>query len=316
VRITGQVIDATNGAHIWADRFEGALDDVFDLQDRVAASVAGIIEPKLRHVEMERARRKPTESLDAYDLLLRALALWNVSRESNAEALRLLHRAIEIDPHYAAPYGLAAACYVYQRGAGWVSPSDPVLAEGIRLARLAATLGQDDPETLSWAALVLNNLAGDQQGAITLVERALELNPNLAVAWRISGAIRTDLDPELAIAHAERSGRLSPLDVQDWFRSLTIAWAHFHARRYDEASSWADRMFHTAPKNYLVPLLVKAATCALLGRQHEGRSWVERILAISPQTTAAGMRVYYGIFKAPDTLERFLDGLRRAGLPE
>jgi TolB-like protein/class 3 adenylate cyclase len=122
VRITGQLVDAMSGAHIWADRFDGALDDIFDLQDRVTASVVGTIEPKLRNVEMERVRRKPTESLDAYDLYLRALAQFDASHDSNLEALTLLYRAIEIDPKYAAPYGLAAWCYHYQRARGWVPP--------------------------------------------------------------------------------------------------------------------------------------------------------------------------------------------------
>src|SRR5262249_10200501 len=157
------------GAHVWADRFDGALDDIFDLQDRVTASVVGIIEPKLRHVEMERARRKPTESLDAYDLYLRALAQFRVSHEGNLEALRLLHRAIEIDPQYAAPYGLAAYCYMIQRSRGWMSLSDPALAEGIRLAKRAALLGQDDSETLWMTGFAHAQLIGDLQGSIALI---------------------------------------------------------------------------------------------------------------------------------------------------
>jgi len=317
VRITGQLVDAVTGAHVWADRFDGALEDIFDLQDRVAASVAGIIEPKLRHVEMERARRKPTESLDAYDLYLRALAQFAVSHEGNLEALMLLHRAIEIDPRYAAPYGLAAWCYVYQKSVGWVSPSEPALAEGIRLAQRAAALGQEDPETLWMAGRALAMLGGDLQGGLALIDRALTLNPNSANAWRVSGLVRAFLvDTELAIAHLERSARLSPLDFFAYLCSHGFVCAHFMAGRHEEASAWCDRTLHERP-DYPPALRMKAATCGLLGRLEEGRAWVGRLLAVNPDTTVSSMRLYYGPFmKKPGCLEALLDGLRKAGLPE
>jgi TolB-like protein/class 3 adenylate cyclase len=317
VRITGQLIDATSGAHVWADHFDGALDDIFDLQDRVTASVVGIIEPKLRHVEIERARRKPTGSLDAYDLYLRAFAQFRASSEHNREALRLLRRAIEIDPGYAAPYGLAAWCYHYQRVRGWVSPSDPVLAEGIRLAKLAASLGKDDPETMWMAGLTLAQLSGDLEGAIALIDRALTLNPNSANAWMVSGLTRAHLgDTELAITHLERGARLSPLDALAFLGSIGFAFAHFMAGGYEEASTWCDKTLHEHPE-FPPALRIKAATCGLLGRLDEGRAWVERLLAVIPNTTVSSMRLYYGVFmKKPGCLEAFLDGLRKAGLPE
>jgi TolB-like protein/class 3 adenylate cyclase len=317
VRIAGQLVDATSGAHVWADHFDGALDDIFDLQDRVTASVVGIIEPKLRYVEMERARRKPTENLDAYDLHLRALAQFRGSYEHNREALRLLRRAIEIDPHYAAPYGLAAYCYVVQRAAGWVSPSDPALAEGIRLAKLAASLGKEDSETLWMAGHTLALLSGDLEGAIALIDRALALNPNSANAWRVSGSARAYLgDTELAITHLERSARLSPLDAFALLGSLGFVFAHLIAGRYEEASVWCDKALHQQP-DYPPALRMKASTCGLLGRLDEGRVWVQRLLTVIPGTTVSSMRLYYGVFmKKPGCLEAFLDGLRKAGLPE
>jgi len=317
LRIAGQLVDATTGAHVWADRFDGALDDIFDLQDRVTASVAGIIEPKLLNAEMARARRKPTDSLDAYDLYLRALAQFNVGHEGNLEALRLLHRAIEIDPHYAAPYGLAAWCYLHQKVRGWLFPSDPALAEGVRLAKLAASLGKDDPETLWMAGLTLALLSGDLEGGIALIDRALTLNPNSANAWRTSGMLRAYLgDTELAIPHLERSARLSPLDAFAFVLWLGFVFAHFMAGRYEEASAWCDKTLHEAP-DYPPALRMKAATCGLLERLDEGRRWVERLLAVNPDTTVSGMRLYYAIaMKKPGCLEAFLDGLRKAGLPE
>jgi tetratricopeptide (TPR) repeat protein len=318
VRITGQLVDATTGTHVWADRFEGPLDDVFDLQDRVTASVAGVIEPTLRKAEIERVRRKPTESLDAYDLYLRALALSFVgrSREENHEALQLLRRAIEIDPHYAAAYGQAALCYALQRSSGWVQPSDPVLAEGIRMAKLAAAHGQDDSEALAWAAFVLDNLAGEKQTAAELIDRALALNPNSAFAWMISGFIRSTRDePDLALAHLERATRLSPFDALGWYRCLVTGNLHFWAGRYTEASAWADRALQTQP-DYPPVLRLKAATCGKLGRREEGRDWIARLLAIDPKMSVSSMRLYYGAMLEKPRLEAYLDGLREAGLPE
>ena len=295
-----------------------ALEDIFDLQDQVTASVVGAIEPKLRHAEMERARRKPTESLDAYDLYLRALAQFRGSYDHNLEALKLLQRAIEIDPQYAAPYGLAAECYLYQKMRSWVSPSDPRLAEGIRLAKLAASLGQEDPETLWMAGLALGQLSGDLQGGIALIDRALTLNPNSANAWRVSGLERAYLgDTELAITHLERAARLSPMDPFAYLCSLGFAFAHFTAERYEEASVWGDKALHEAPPDHPAALRMKAATCGLLGRLDEGRIWVERLCAVNPDTTVSSMRLLYGVFmKKPGSLEAFLDGLRKAGLPQ
>jgi adenylate cyclase len=317
VRITGQLVDAMTGAHVWADHFDGALDDIFDLQDRVTASVVGIIEPKLRHAEMERARRKPTENLDAYDLYLRAQAQFIVSHEGNREALRLLRRAIEIDPQYAAPYGLAAWCYVMQKARGWVFPSDPALAEGIRLAKLAASLGQDDSETLWMAGHTLALMNGDLEGGIALIDRALALNPNSANAWRASGLVHAFRgDTELAAAHLDRSARFSPMDMFAYVDSIGFVYAHFMAGRYEEASDWCDKTFHQQP-DYPTALRMKAATCGLLGRLEEGHIWVERLLAVNPDTTVSSMRLLYGVFmKNPGCLEAFLDGLRKAGLPE
>jgi adenylate cyclase len=316
VRIAGRLVDAATGAHVWADHFDGALDDIFDLQDRVTSSVAGIIEPKLRYAEMERARRKPTERLDAYDLYLRALAQFMGSYDGNLEALRLLRRAIEIDPQYASPYGLAAWCYTMQRARGWVTPSDPALAEGIRLAKLAASMGQDDSETLWMTGHALALMNGDHEGGIALIDRALALNPNSASAWRASGLIRALVgNTELAIDHLERSVRLSPLDAFAWLGSLGFSYAHFIAGRYEEASAWCDKALQEAPDHPPV-LRMKAATCGLLGRFNEGRVWVGRLLAVNPDTTVSSMRLYYGIFMKPGFLEVLLDGLRKAGLPE
>ena len=139
MRITGQLIDASTGAHLWADRFDGELADIFDLQDQVTASVVGAIAPKLEQAEIERAKRKPTESLDAYDYFLRGMAAFHqFSKPSNEEALALFSRAIELDPDFASAYGMAARCYLQRKGFGWVTDREREIAEAERLARRAA----------------------------------------------------------------------------------------------------------------------------------------------------------------------------------
>ena len=143
VRITGQLIDASTGAHLWADRFDGGLEDIFDLQDQVTASVVGAIAPKLEQAEIERAKRKPTESLDAYDYYLRGMAgVHRWTREANDEALKMFYRAIELDPDFASAYGMAARCYSQRKTAGWMTDRAKEVAEAARLARRAAELGQ------------------------------------------------------------------------------------------------------------------------------------------------------------------------------
>jgi tetratricopeptide (TPR) repeat protein len=248
---------------------------------------------------------------------LRALAQVNESYQGNLEALKLLSRAIEIDPHYAAPYGLAARSYLVQKVRSWVSPSDPALAEGIRLAKRAASLGQDDPETLWLSGHTLAVLSGDLDGGLALIDRALTQNPNSANAWRASGMVRAFLgDSETAIAHLERSARLSPLDTFAYLYSLGFVFAHFMAGRYEEALVWCDKTLHQRP-DHPPALEMKVATCSLLERQGEARVWVERLLAVNPDITVSRMRLLYGVFmKKPGCIDAFLDGLRKAGLPE
>jgi adenylate cyclase len=184
------------------------------------------------------------------------------------------------------------------------------------MAKRAASLGKDDSETLWMAGFTLAILSGDFEAGIALIDRALTLNPNSANAWRVSGMVRAYLgESELAIAHLERSARLSPLDVFAFLGSAGVVFAHFMAGRHEEASAWCDKVLHEQP-DYPPALRMKAAICGLLGRLEEGRVWVERLLAVNPETTVSSMRLYYGnMMKKPESLEAFLDGLRKAGLP-
>src|SRR5262249_17583153 len=234
VRITGQLIDTTTAAHIWTDRFDGALDDIFDLQDQVASSVAGAIEPKLRQSEIDRASRKPAASLTAYDFYLRALARsYRFTEEGLAEAVVLARQALAIDPSYAPAAALVGWCRGQQRAQGWGALAADDVAEACRLARQALEAERDDAQTIWQAGWTLVFLAGEAAMAAAL-DRALALNPNAAHAWLRRGhmhALRSQ--PEAAIEAIERARRLSPCDPYTFFYAVIIATAHLVARRFE-----------------------------------------------------------------------------------
>ena len=192
VRITGQLIDATTGGHLWAERFDSTLDDIFELQDEVAASVVGAIAPQLERAEIQRARRKPTDSLDAHDYYLRGMAnLHRGTRESIDEALAQFNRALQLDPNFASAYAMAAWCHFWRKVNGWMTDRPQEIAEGVRLARRAVELGRDDAVALTRSGHALGHLAGDLDGGIALIDRALVLNPNLASAWFLGGFLKS-----------------------------------------------------------------------------------------------------------------------------
>jgi adenylate cyclase len=241
VRITGQLIDTSTGAHLWADRFDGALEDVFKLQDEVTANVIGAIAPKLEQAEIERTRHKPTDKLAAYDYFLRGMAnIYQGMKEANVEALRNFQTAIGIDPNFATAHGMCAYCYVWRKANGWVSDTDQETIEAERSARTAARLGSDDAVALCQAGFALAFVVGQLDDGAALIDRALTLNPNLAAAWRFSGYVRVFLgQPDLAIEHLQRAVRLSPLDPLIFIVQNGIVLAQFFAGRYEEALSCA-----------------------------------------------------------------------------
>src|SRR6266516_5967665 len=242
VRITGQLVDTATGAHLWADRFDGGLGDVFDLQDQVTESVVGAIAPALEKAEIERAKRKPTGSLDAYALYLRGLPRFYqvASRQANAEALRLFNSAIELDPDFASAYGRAAFCYVIAKANGWISVTPSEIAEVTRLAQRAVELGKDDAIALAAGGYALAFVVRDLGGGAALIDRALVLNSNLAEAWFYGGWVKNYLgEPEPAIERFARAMRLSPLDPRVTATRAGTAHAHLFLGRYDEAASWA-----------------------------------------------------------------------------
>jgi len=317
VRITGQLIDAATGAHLWADRFEGGLEDIFDLQDQVTSSVVGAIVPKLEEAEIDRAKRKPTESLDAYDYYLRGVAHFNRwTREANEEALRMFCRAIELDPEFAAAYGLAARCYVYRKVNGWLTDRAREIAEATRLARRAVELGRDDAVALSFGGFALAYIAGDLEDGAAFAERALTLNSNLVTGWDISGWMKICLgDPDAGIRHVAVAMRLSPLDPRMFAWQLHIALGHICAGRYDEAASWASQSLRNQP-NYPAPMRLLAASHALAGRFDEAQKAISRLRQVDPSLRISNLDDVMPPLRRAEDRAKFAEGLRKAGLPE
>jgi len=317
VRITGQLVDTATGAHLWADRFDGGLDDIFDLQDQVTESVVGAIAPAVEKAEIERAKRKPTESLDAYALYLRGLARFYQygSRQANDEALRLFNSAIELDPDFAAAYGRAAVCYVWAKSEGWISVTAKEIAEVTRLAQRAVELGKDDAVALAAAGWALVYVVRDL-GAAGLIDRALVLNSNLAEAWFYGGWVKTFLgEPEAGIERFARAMRLSPLDPRVPAMRSGTAFAHFLLGRYDEAASWAAMALQDRP-DYLHGLRIQAASNAMAGRLDEAHQAVARLRQLNPALRVSDLKDVLSHYLRAEDLSRYEEGLRQAGLPE
>ncbi len=316
VRITGQMIDGSTGTHLWADQFDGALQDIFDLQDRVTAKVVGEIAPRLEQVEIERAKRKQTENLDAYDYFLRALAsLHEWTKESNDEALRLFYRAIELDPGFASAYGLAAMCFHWRKVNGWIVDPATEIAEAARLGRRAVETGPDDAVALSGGGYALVFVAHDLNDGPVFIERALALNPNFAWALFSSGWTKAFLgDPEGAIAQLTHAIQLSPLDPHTFRAQGGIAFAHFLAGRYEEAITWAESALRQRP-TYGASIRELAAANALAGRLPEAQKAMARLRQLDPSRRVSTVKDWVPL-RRPDDLRRLEEGLRLAGLPE
>jgi TolB-like protein/Tfp pilus assembly protein PilF len=316
LRITGQLIEASTGVHLWADRFDGDLKDIFDLQDRVASSVIGAIGPKLEQAEIERAKRKPTEHLDAYDYYLRGLAsVYRWTKDGVGEGLRLCNKAIELDPDFAAAYGVTAWCYFWRMANGWMSDREQETAEVTRLVGRVTETGRDDAVALSFGGLALGYVTGDADSGIAMCDRASRLNPNLAAAWGASGLLRAcHGDPDLAIEHLAHAMRLSPLDPLLFFMQSFTAFAHFVAGRFDEAWPPAEAATREQP-NYLSGIRIAAACNICAGRQDEARRHITRALHLDPELRISNLETRVGKIR-PKYFEKYVEALRQAGLPE
>jgi adenylate cyclase len=306
VRITAQLIDATNGAHLWADRFDGLLKDVFDLQDKVAVSVAGVIEPALQAAETARSANRPTNDLTAYDLYLRALAMVMTPGTQIPDALRLLEGAIERDPRYGPALALAAVLYQRLVMDGRSEDLDTDIRQGTDLARRALQVAGDDPGVLATSAVVLAHFGEEIGSMMALVDRALALNPSFARGWYQSGILRSWAgQPDAAVDHLEAALRLSPRARIGAVRAV-IGTAHFFARRFDEAVPKLLLAIQEDP-SFPPPYRILASCYVHMGRLAEAREIVRGLRAITPVVVPSLIP-----YRNPEHRELYLSGLRLA----
>jgi TolB-like protein/tetratricopeptide (TPR) repeat protein len=316
LRVTGQLVDATTGANLWAERFESTLHDLFELQDEMAASVVGAVAPQLEWAEIQRAKRKPTESLDAYDCYQRGMAYFHrATKEAISEALPFFYKAIELDPDFASAYGIAAWCLYWRRMNRWTSDLGQEAAEGGRLARRAVELGKNDAVALTRGGHALGHFGGNLDSCISFIDRALMLNPNFTAAWYLGGFQRISRgDHDDAIEHFARAMRLSPLDPEMFQMQTGTAMAHLFTRRFDIAALWAEKASREMP-DILRVLGFSAASYALAGRTAEARQAMHHVRRLDPTLRIANLREWV-LLRRPEDFATLVEGLRGAGLPE
>jgi adenylate cyclase len=305
IRITGQLIDAISGAHLWADRFDGLLKDVFELQDSVASSVAGAIEPTLQAAALQQSAQRRTDDLTAYDLYLRARAsALSWEKLGVQRALDALGKVLERDPHYAPALALVAHCHIQLHLNGWSDNPEKGRQKGIEYARRALRIGGDDPDVLGQVAFVLGYFERDINPAIALIDRALELNPSHAIGWERSGYLRLwNGQADLAIEHFERSFRLNPRGRAPSFETGV---AHFFARRLDKAAALLLLPLQEIP-NWPPTYRFLASCYAHMGRFHDAHDMVKRLREITPVVIPSVEHL-----RIPKDREFYLGGLRLA----
>jgi TolB-like protein/class 3 adenylate cyclase len=307
VRITAQLIEAETGAHLWADRFDGSLEDVFDLQDKVAINVAGVIEPALQAAEVRRSAARPTNNVTAYDLYLRALATYYpITRERLFKALEFLQRAIDTDKDCGPALSLAAMCQMRLVREGWAQEPEAAGRNGVELARQALQAAGDDPGILANAAFVLVNFGEEIGAMMALVDRALTITPSFSRGWFLSGVLRLWAGQhDLAIEHAETALRLSPRERAGTPLSL-IGEAYFFKREFEEAAS---KLLLSVQENpgYPHSYRILAACYVHMGQLEEARAIIARLRGITAHLVPSAAQLR----RAADR-ELFLSGLRMA----
>ncbi|VIO65676.1 hypothetical protein CI1B_07830 [Bradyrhizobium ivorense] len=313
VRITGQLIDAVTGAHIWADRFERDLTDVFALQDEVTVAVVSAIQPKLLQTEIDLSARRRPENLTAYDFYLRAMQQYYLmTPEGLAEAIRLAHRALELDPRFGLVAALAGHCHM--RNVIWGHAIDPQFdrKEAVRFLRLALSIDDGDSETLAWVSLISAYMVGDSESEVEMADRAVALNPNSYRAWHCRGQVyRIAGLPEEAVRSFERAIRLSPVDPRLPITFVAMGMAFVELRRFDEAIVAGNRS-RRQNASYSTAYRCLASAFAHLGRDVEAREAAALVLQLDPAFTISALIARGGYLNA----KLLIEGLRKAGLPE
>ena len=315
VRITGQLVEASTGRHIWTDRFDGDLSDIFDLQDRITVNVVVAVEPRLRMAEIERAQRKPTDNLDAYDLYLRSLPAINAyTREGFMEAEGLLRRAIALDANYADAIAALAECLVRMTVNGWVEDKTASTAEACELAAKAVSIDPENASVLAVAAWAYSTLGVRFEQSLELANHALALHPNSVHIRSFCGWVFNYFGESLkAIEQFEEARRLSPVDPKSYFPMLGLAAAHFFAGHFDETVNITGRILAEVP-THNVARRYRAAALGHLGRIDEARAVIADLLKAQPSSNLRSSRS--SVFRDPRMSELYIRGLERAGLPE
>jgi tetratricopeptide (TPR) repeat protein len=314
VRITGQLIDAATGAHLWADKFDGALDDVFELHDRIAMEVAGAIEPALRDAEIHRVRRKPTESLDAYDLYMRGISeLRDPSRDGMLAAIDFQRRAIKLDPHFAAALTIHAVALQLLFISGWAGAE--IQPEALRLSRAAMDNAGDDAEVLAMAANTFAQVYGDIEIALSAADHALQLNPNSLTVLRDSGFVYLYAgQTETAIKYFSHALRLSPRDPWRGYAEIGLAMGCRFIGRLDDALVWGRRAIVSMPSNF-TGYRVTAASLVDLGHIEEARQLVREALTRLPQGRI-NVEHFARLWRNEQQGRNYVAALRAAGMPD
>ena len=316
LRITAQLIEATAGTHLWADRFDGSLGDVFELQDRIAETAAAVIEPRLRLAEEEWVRRKPPKNLDAYELWLRALShAGQFTRESMAAALHCLDEALEIDPSYTPAMASFAYYHAHCHFQGWMTQPDDKRDRAIQLATDAVDLARTDANVLWQAAFAVWTLERDGSRALELFRRSLQINPNSAIALGMAGWVEAaNGNPAEGKRLLERSQRLSPRHPRGWFVSTGMAIACLADSSFQEAVTWAEKALAENPR-FGIALRVLAVALVNDGQLDRAKKMVVEALKQEPHLTLSGLRTRIPLRHAP-ILDLYRELLKKAGLPE
>ena len=317
LRINCVLIDATSGNHIWAERYDGAIEDVFDLQDSITSSIVATIYPQLMSSEITRAQAKPTNNLTAYDLYLRAIPgiIPGATESSISEALMLLDRAIAADPQFSSAYAYVARAHWGRLHQGWGS-SREAKARGYEAAKRAVEIGKDDPVALALGGFGIAYLGGRLEEGVEHIERALTLNPNFLMAWRFGGAAYYMIGKhEKSIQYLERAMQLSPRDAFAFETYLGFAAPYFFLGRYDQALYWAERALRDFPRSVLALVWKIVALAMISHRPDELADLIQQLKSLRPRFSIAGSMVRLVVSRASDR-KLFETALRRAGLPE
>jgi TolB-like protein len=314
LRISAQLLDGVSTAHIWADRFEGAVEDVFGLQDQLAERIVGAIEPSVRRAEIERARRKRPESLDAYDLYLRALPHTHANTPGETDkALELLRMSIELDPHYVAAHGYAAWCYEQRYLRNGFDPSDREAA--LRHSDIALGVNSDDPQAMSIAAFVRANMTRDYDSAIDVLDRALAMNGHSALAFGFSSLVSAHGERhDRAVEHARKALRLSlPADPLNYHPYCALTLTHLFTGRFEQAARYAALAIQANPA-FSVPHAYLVAAQVSAGNLQAAHAAARRLREVEPAFTVSGF-ARTDLFRAA-LMDALVVALRKADLPE